>query len=292
MLSWHALTPQRHGGCPRRRLNIVVALQQIANWDVQNAAAVVVKPVGRVESYGDLDHSFRLASVAKLLTAYAALVALEEGSIDLYDAAGPEGSTVRHLLSHAAGYGFESTSNVIVPPGKRRMYSNRGIEELAAYISSSTAMPFATYLAEAVFQPLGMTVTELRTSAAFGMWSTARDMARFAAELLEPSLISFDTLRSATTVHFPDLAGVMPGYGRHDPLPWGLGFEIKGEKQPHYAGQYTSPETFGHFGGSGTFLWVDPHKQLACVVLTDRDFGDWAIPIWSKLSDDVKDEYG
>jgi CubicO group peptidase (beta-lactamase class C family) len=269
-----------------------VALQRIATWDVPHAAALVHKPVGRVESYGDLDHSFRLASIAKLLTAYATLIAIEEGSVSLYDAAGPEGSTVRHLLAHAAGYGFESDSNAIVPPGRRRIYSNRGIEELASHVAARTGMSFATYITEGVFQPLGMAATELRTSAAFGIWSTARDMGRFVAELLEPTLVSADTLRSATTVHFPELAGVLPGYGPFNPMPWGLGFEIKGAKQPHYTGTRTSSDTFGHFGGSGTFLWVDPHKQLACVVLTDREFGDWAKPTWSDLSDDVKDEYG
>jgi CubicO group peptidase (beta-lactamase class C family) len=274
------------------RKDAFVALQQLATWDVPNVAAIVHKPTGRVESFGNLDHSFRLASIAKLLTTYATLIAIEEGSVSLYDAAGPEGSTVRHLLAHAAGYGFESGSNAIVPPGRGRIYSNRGIEELADHVSARTGLPFTTYLREAVFEPLGMAATELRTSAAFGIWSTARDMGRFAAELLEPRLISPDTLRSATTVHFPELSGVLPGYGKFDPLPWGLGFEIKGAKQPHYTGSRTSTSTYGHFGGAGTFLWVDPLKQLACVVLTDREFGDWAKPTWSNLSDAVKDEYG
>lgn len=269
-----------------------MALQLIADWDVPNAAAAVVKPSGTVEKFGDVDHVFGLASVSKLLTAYATLVAVEEGSVDLYDAAGPEGSTLRHLLAHAAGYGFESDSHAIVPPGRRRIYSNRGIEEAANHVASRTGLSFADYQREAVFEPLTMSATELRASPAAGIVSTVRDLARFATELLAPRLISTDTLRAATTVHFPGLGGILPGYGRFDDLPWGLGFEIKGSKQPHWSGQRAGADTVGHFGGSGTFLWLEPHKRLVCIVLTDREFGDWATPLWTALSDEVMNEHG
>ncbi len=52
-------------------------------------------------------------------------------------------------------------------------------------------------------------------------------------------------------------------------------------------GKHNSPETFGHFGGSGTFLWVDPVADLAPVVVTDREFGAWALEAWPALSDAV-----
>ena len=48
-----------------------------------------------------------------------------------------------------------------------------------------------------------------------------------------------------------------------------------------------SPRTFGHFGGSGTFLWVDPEADVALACLTDRDFGPWALEAWPALSDAV-----
>ena len=47
----------------------------------------------------------------------------------------------------------------------------------------------------------------------------------------------------------------------------------------------SSPRTFGHFGQSGTFLWVDPDAGAAAVVLTDRDFGPWAIEAWPVWTD-------
>jgi CubicO group peptidase (beta-lactamase class C family) len=52
-------------------------------------------------------------------------------------------------------------------------------------------------------------------------------------------------------------------------------------------GTRVSPRTFGHFGGSGTFVWVDPEARTACVALADREFGDWAKAAWPALSDAV-----
>jgi CubicO group peptidase (beta-lactamase class C family) len=52
-------------------------------------------------------------------------------------------------------------------------------------------------------------------------------------------------------------------------------------------GSRNSERTFGHFGGSGTFLWIDPSVGAACACLTDLDFGDWAEDAWPRLSDAV-----
>jgi CubicO group peptidase (beta-lactamase class C family) len=43
-----------------------------------------------------------------------------------------------------------------------------------------------------------------------------------------------------------------------DPNDWGLGFELRDTKEPHWTGTRNSPRTYGHFGGSGSFLWLDP----------------------------------
>jgi len=48
-----------------------------------------------------------------------------------------------------------------------------------------------------------------------------------------------------------------------------------------------SAATFGHFGGAGTFLWVDPEVGVALAVLTDRPFGPWALTAWPSLSEAV-----
>ncbi|MEO7079321.1 MAG: serine hydrolase, partial [Rhodococcus sp. (in: high G+C Gram-positive bacteria)] len=65
------------------------SLDLIAGWPVDNASAAVVSTEGVSEQYGDLDRVYELASVTKLLVAYAALVAVEEEAIDLDQQAGP-----------------------------------------------------------------------------------------------------------------------------------------------------------------------------------------------------------
>jgi CubicO group peptidase (beta-lactamase class C family) len=68
-------------------------------------------------------------------------------------------------------------------------------------------------------------------------------------------------------------------------LDWGLGVELKTTKQGHWSGSLTSAATFGHFGGSGTFLWVDPALDRAVVALADREFDDWALAAWIPFND-------
>ena len=262
------------------------ALEQIDAWAAEHAAAGVVSRDGVLATRGDSARAFRWASVTKLLTACAVLVAAEEGTVDLDEPAGPPGSTVRHLLAHASGLPFEGDAP-IARPGRRRIYSNAGFDTLGEFVSSRTEMPFAEYLAGAVLEPLGMHGTELRGSPAKDAWGPLRDLLGFAQELLAPRLVAAETLDEATRVAFPGLAGLLPGYGRQQPMDWGLGFELKDSKAPHWTGSRNSPWTFGHFGGSGTFLWIDPGAGLALACLTDREFGSWALGAWPALSDAV-----
>ena len=260
-------------------------LKALDTWPVEHAAAAVVDADGRtIASRGDGARAFRLASVTKLLSAYAALAAVEEGALELDQPAGPEGSTVRHLLAHTSGYDF-AERKVRAAPGERRIYSNAGFEVLAETLEASAGFRFADYLDEAVLIPLGMTATRLEGSAAAGAVSTVEDLARFAAEVQSPKLLARETLAEATAVVFPGLPGVLPGFGRQADNDWGLGFEIRGHKQPHWTGSRNSARTFGHFGQSGTFLWVDPEAGIACVALSDRDFGPWAAEAWPVFSD-------
>jgi CubicO group peptidase (beta-lactamase class C family) len=261
-------------------------LDEIASWPVGRAAAGVTSPAATIETFGDVRWRARVASITKILVAYAGLVAVEEGSLSLDQPAGPPGSTLRHLLAHASGLPFNGT-RPITQPGRRRIYSNTGIEAFGNTLSEATGMTVAEYLHEGVCAPLGMVDTELRSSPAWGAVSTVEDLLRFGRELLAPTLVAAATLAEATTDQFPGLAGTIPGLGRHDPNPWGLGFELKGGKSPHWTAPDGSPRTFGHFGGSGSFLWVDPDARLACIAVTDREFGDWAPPLWSALSSRV-----
>jgi CubicO group peptidase (beta-lactamase class C family) len=261
----------------------VDALRQVDGWPCEHVAVAVT---GAVQAtHGDDGRRFPWASVTKLATAVAILVAAEEGIVDLDEPAGPEGSTLRHLLAHASGLPFEEGAP-IARPGTRRIYSNYGFEVAAALVEARAEMPFAAYFAE-VWRG---TTAELRGSAGAGVEGTLADLMEVARELQAPSRLAPETLEEARTVQFPGLDGVLPGFGRQEPNDWGLGLELRGTKAPHWTGARNSPRTYGHFGRSGTFLWVDPDAGIALACLTDLAFGDWAADAWPRLADAVLEE--
>lgn len=266
------------------------ALELVESWPVPNVAAAVVgadgAELGRV---GDTRRAFRLASLTKPLAAWAILLAAEEGVIGLDDPVGQPGCTLRHLLAHAGGYPFEGAEPV-AGPERRRIYSNTGFELAAAALEQRAGMPFADYLVEAVFAPLGMTATTLAGSPAHGARSTVEDVVTFLHEVQRPTLLAQETAADAYRTQYPELAGIVPGVGRFDPCPWGLGFELRGAKSPHWTGRTNAPSTVGHFGGAGTMMWADPVAGCGLVALTDRPFDEWSIEAmkrWPELSDAV-----
>lgn len=257
-------------------------------WPVDRVAAAIVTAGGVVASHGPIDEPFALASVTKPLFATAVLVAVEEEVIGLDDAAGPAGATVRHLLSHASGLGLDGGE--LARPGRRRIYSNAAYDALGRTLHRAADLAPADYLAEAVIAPLGLTRTELRGSPASGGWSTVADLARWLGSFLAPgALLAPETVAAATTVAFPGLDGLVPGFGKQTPNDWGLGFEVRGHKDPHWTAPGNSPATYGHFGRAGTFVWVDPAVAGGLIVLTDREFGGWCLPRWPALSQAVLD---
>src|SRR5256885_7873017 len=85
-------------------------------WPVNQVSAGVTDSARTLALAGDPEWLTRIASVSKLLAGMAALVAVEEGTVDLDEPAGPEGSTVRHLLAHASGLAFDGGA-ILAPPG-------------------------------------------------------------------------------------------------------------------------------------------------------------------------------
>jgi len=264
--------------------HLPAVLATIDTWGADHAAAALVGPDGIIASHGDIDRRFRWASVTKLVTCLAVLTAVDEGAIDLDEPAGPPDSTVRHLLAHASGLPFEGET-VLAKPGTRRIYSNPGFDALGALLAERDGVDAQVTIARRVLAPLGMAGTDLDGRPSEGLAGPLTDLAAIARELLHPTLIEPATYQVATTVVFPGLAGVLPGVGRFDPLDWGLGFELRDGKVPHWTGSRNSAATFGHFGGTGTFAWVDPALDRAVVCLTDRAFGPWALEAWPAFSD-------
>jgi CubicO group peptidase (beta-lactamase class C family) len=251
----------------------------------------VTSPDGTLDKSGGTDDVLPWASVSKLVTAYTVLMAVDEGLVGFDEEAGPEGATVRHLLAHASGLPPEGGSPM-AEPGMRRIYSNRGYEILGELLEDRTRIPLPELVAENVFEPLGMTGTRLAGSPASGVEGPLSDLLAFGREQLAPTLVSEDLHSEAVTTVFEGLEGILPGFGRQSPNDWGLGFEIRDGKAPHWTGAGNSPATFGHFGMSGSFLWVDPDARLACGCLADGEFGDWAVEAWPPFADAVLDKWG
>jgi CubicO group peptidase (beta-lactamase class C family) len=173
----------------------------------------------------------------------------------------------------------------------RRIYSNTGYVAAASALESASGMAFADYLAEGVLEPLGMTGTELLPTSvgapAAGLSGPLTDLVALAREWAQPTLVSPATWRQATSVQFAGLGGVLPGFGLFAACDWGLGVELRDGKWPHWTGTSNSPATYGHFGQSGSFLWVDPVAGVLCCGLADRPFGGWASRAWPALAEAV-----
>lgn len=278
-----------------QRERVADALSLTRRWQVDTVAAAVVLPDGTTVALGPTARPFRLASISKMLVGWAALIAAEEGTIsldapiDAVDGVDLAGATCRHLLAHASGLAFD-TADRLAAPGARRIYSNTGIDLLASHLADAAGMQFGDYLREAVLEPLGMAHTALGGSPAKDITGTVDDLVRFVGELQHPKLVSAESALDFRSVQFAGLPGVLPGIGRFDDCAWGLGTEIRGTKQPHWTGTRNSPSTYGHFGGAGTLLWVDPAAATACIALTDRPFDEWAsdaLVLWPALADAV-----
>lgn len=270
--------------------DLTSVVEQAGKWPVGVAAAAAVGPSGVLASTGPVNRQFPLASVTKPLAVLSALVAVEEGALELTDTANEDlvpGATVRHLMSHASGLAPDELRRMF-PLATRRVYSHVGIELLADLVARAVDMPFGSYFHESLVRPLGLRDTHLEGSPARDGVASVEDLAQVVAELLEPSgWLHSATLSEAASVQYPGIRGVLPGYGSQNPNDWGLGFEIRSGKQPHWTGTHNSPSTYGHFGLSGSMFWVDPERRIGLVALADRAFGDWAKTAWPALSDAV-----
>jgi CubicO group peptidase (beta-lactamase class C family) len=270
-------------------------LAEIDGWEPDTVAVGVTDADTTLATHGPTGTVLAFASLTKPLAAYAVLIAVQDGAVHLDEPVGPkadEGATVRHLLAHAGGLPFEEGGVMTTVPGTRRIYSNWGYDLLGELVAERVDHPFAEHLDHEVLAPLGMRDTVLEGSPAADARGTVADLLAFARELLAPTLLDEELHAAATSLAFPGIDGVVPGYGRQSPCDWGLGVELKGDKSPHWTGDRLDPSTFGHFGRSGSFLWVDPTRGLAAAELADRDFDAWAKDAWPGFQDRIVDAVG
>lgn len=234
-------------------------------------------------SEGHIDDVFPLASVTKIVATYAMLIAVDRHMVSLDSETGPQGSTLRHLLAHSSGLPFEAGA-VLSAPGTRRVYSNLGIEKAGEYVSESCATSIQDWIEETVLIPLGMSNTVIEGSPAHSGVGSLRDLLTFGRELLSPTLVTSETFTQATSVQFPGLSGILPGFGRQKSNDWGLGFELRGHKSPHWLSEDFPAETFGHFGQSGSFVWVDRSIGRCGAFLGSLPFGQQHRDQWPELT--------
>ena len=268
------------------------ALPALADFPFPTALVVTGAPApddGVLYESGDVDEIFPFASVTKPIVAWSALVAVDRGLLDLDAPTGapaPDGATIGHLLSHSSGIAADSDER-LATPGTRRIYSNRGIEILGERLQEATGTPLETWVESTVLEPLGMASVLIPGSPAHSGEGSARDLSLFARELASPRLVSPALAERACAPVLPELDGVLPGYGRQVPNPFGLGVEVRGAKSPHWTGKGNSPQTFGHFGQSGSFIWVDPVAERQAVFLGAEPFGQIHRKTWPALGDQI-----
>ena len=251
----------------------------------------VTGPEQTLAVQGDPQAVLPLASVTKPLTAWGALVAVDRGLVDLDEPAGPAGATVLNLLDHTSGLPMEG-EEPLRPVGERRIYSNAGFDALAAHIADAAGMDFADWMLREVTLPLGMDRTDVTGRPSAGALASIEDLLIFGREVLRPTLIPAALRDLALTVSHPGLRGIVPGYGSYADNQWGLGFELKGVKSPHWLADTFPPETAGHFGALGSFLFIDRSRDIAAAFLSGVPFGEEHKRIWPALTQEIADRYG
>ena len=208
-----------------------------------------------------------------------------------------------------------SRATLIFQPGTAWNYTNFGIAVLGRIIEVVSGKPYDQFMAETIFQPLGMKdsffdvppekagrVSTIYTtedgklkplarptpagaripSPDSGLLSTAGDLARFNQMMLNKGTLNGKRILSAaaveamTTSYTGDLkAGYAPGVGQ------GYGYEVVREALGMY--RYTSIGSFEKAGVYRTYIWADPAKDLVGIILMQRNTGGAA----ADLADEV-----
>ncbi len=250
----------------------------IAGWPGEPSYAVfrlVDGALNVIERGGDQDLVRPWASVSKMAVAMAMGVEIDWGLHQITENFGPRGATLSNLLSHSSGLGLEQ-GDPTVPVGTKRVYSNVGIDH-AVEVVVGTNNP-REWLNDRVFTGLGMTTASLEGRPSSGVNGSTDDLLRLAVAWLRPDGLSVATRDRLVKPFLPDLEGIVPGFGKFTPCPWGLGPEVRGQKE-HWMGDWP-PTSFGHFGQSGALILLNVEERIGVVATSSEDFGSWAVTLW------------
>jgi CubicO group peptidase (beta-lactamase class C family) len=233
--------------------------------------------VERVAEHGDLDEVRDWASISKLVVSMAFGVEMDWDLHSYTEMVGPQGANYANLLSHSSGLGLEE-GDPVIPIATKRVYSNYGIELAVSKLVGENSA--AQWLDDRVFSPLGLSSSSLVGRPAAGVSGSTNDLATFALAWMRSDLLSPATRDRIIRPYLPDLNGIVPGFGRFEPCPWGMGPEIRGNKD-HWMGDWP-PRSFGHFGKSGSLLLVNADEAIAVVATSTEAFGAWAVDLWPR----------
>ena len=185
-------------------------------------------------------------------------------------------------------------------PGTEVRYSGPGFSVAGRIVEIVSRKPFEVFCEDEIFRPLGMADTHyflpkskenrlsgvasrdsdalkplpadpMRTGSKFanpagGLYSTARDMARFQRDMLQKKgrILSREMIRLMTTAS-PRIPGSSEEFG------YGIGWSIA--RGPGPTRSLLPPGTFGHVGAFGTYSWSDPENDIVGVFMTQGAFG-------------------
>jgi CubicO group peptidase (beta-lactamase class C family) len=281
------------------------------------------------------DAVFGIMSMTKPITATALMILVDEGKVALDDpvskyipafadaklkgGAPVENLTIRRLLTHTSGLGdkqdcvdsLEATAAMLAKrefkfqPGTKWEYGP-SMNVIGRIIEIASGQPYETFLAERIFQPLGMSDTtfhltpQLRARLAIlyerdkvtgklklakrwqgagepgavpnpsgGLFSTAADVNRFYSMILAGGELDGQRIVSADAVK--QMTEIQTGdlvTGFTPGNGWGLGWCVI--RKPEGITGMLSPGTFGHGGAYGTQVWVDPVRKAVFVLMTQR----------------------
>jgi CubicO group peptidase (beta-lactamase class C family) len=119
-----------------------------------------------------------------------------------------------------------------------------------------------------------------RGAPAGGLFTTVRGIVPFLRAFLQQGMANGRPWLRRETVAMmmrPQVSGIPGRVGalyQWSAVEWGIGWDVKGAKRPHWSGSLTSDQTISHEGFAGTLVWVDPTRELLAVLFTNHTFAD------------------
>lgn len=192
-------------------------------------------------------------------------------------------------------------------PGSHIQYQSMGIALLAEIAQRVTGMAMRDFLRREIFDPLGIADTALGITGLDpsrvaqidvgpemadadwnanrpywqnfgapwgGLFTTAGDFWRYARMLRNQGRVGNRQLFAPATIQamLRDQTSAQPAIPAQVRAgnAWGLGWRLFPAVQWGYYGDLLSPGSAGHGGATGTVVWMDPVRDLTCILFTTQ----------------------